>query len=454
MPPLTMQKKRLLQDLVDGLVVEGDLKKKDAEEFVRHFFKVIEEGLLADQLVKVNGLGVFKLIEVEARSSVDVNTGEPFLIKEHLKLSFIPDTALKDKVNKPFESYEPVQTASSNEPSDTLPSDTMPSDTLSSEDEESSDPNPSSFIPSEPINMKETIPDNHTDTPSVNEEPQAPTAPQKPLDLGLDEEDPFEPKEGEERQPTIQEMLAALKEENERQTPSESGKRGRSIVVIILIALGLLFLAGLIYWSMESNRKARQERALKEAMMEQLAVEVDPLTGQPTQDALDSLSILAAQENAATVKQPTQPSTTKPVVKPAPKPATSTAKPATTTTKPVATTPKAVSTATKPTTTASKPATTTPKTTTSTTTKTTSRPSEVTVKAGDRLTLLSEKYYGHKVFWVYIYLENKAKIADPNNVTAGTTIVLPKAHPTMMDPTNAEAVKKAEGIQQRILAQF
>ena len=70
------------------------------------------------------------------------------------------------------------------------------------------------------------------------------------------------------------------------------------------------------------------------------------------------------------------------------------------------------------------------------------------------MTLLSEKYYGHKVFWVYIYLENKAKIADPNNVTAGTTIVLPKAHPTMMDPTNAEAVKKAEGIQQRILAQF
>ncbi|NLT03143.1 MAG: HU family DNA-binding protein, partial [Bacteroidales bacterium] len=180
MPPLTMQKKRLLQDLVDGLVVEGDLKKKDAEEFVRHFFKVIEEGLLADRLVKVNGLGVFKLIEVEARSSVDVNTGEPFLIKEHLKLSFIPDTPLKEKINKPFESYEPVQTTS------------------------------------EPINMKETIPDNQTDTPSVNEEPQAPTAPQKPLDLGLDEEDPFEPKEGEERQPTIQEMLAALKEENER----------------------------------------------------------------------------------------------------------------------------------------------------------------------------------------------------------------------------------------------
>lgn len=415
MPPLTMQKKRLLQDLVDGLVVEGDLKKKDAEEFIRHFFKVIEEGLLADRLVKVNGLGVFKLIEVEARSSVDVNTGEPFLIKEHLKLSFIPDTPLKEKINKPFESYEPVQTTS------------------------------------EPINMKETIPDNHTDTPSVNEEPQAPTAPQKPLDLGLDEEDPFEPKEGEERQPTIQEMLAALKEENERQTPSESGKRGRSIVVIILIALGLLFLAGLIYWSMESNRKARQERALKEAMMEQLAVEVEPLTGQPTQNALDSLSILAAQETAATVKQPTQPSTTKPVekpvVKPAPKPATTTARPATTT-------PKAVSTATKPTTTASKPATTTPKTTTSTTTKTTFRPSEVTVKAGDRLTLLSEKYYGHKVFWVYIYLENKAKIADPNNVTAGTTLALPKPHPTMMDPTNAEAVKKAEGIQQRILAQF
>lgn len=412
-----MQKKRLLQDLVEGLAVDGNLKKKDAEDFVRHFFKVVEEGLLTDRSVKVNGLGTFKLIDVEARSSVDVNTGQAFLIKEHLKVSFVPDTELKDMVNKPFAAYEPMPT---------------PTPTASEA-------------------MKETQPD-HQELDEKPIRPQATPLDETPLGSTAAQakvpelDDPFDNVLADgERQPTIQEMLEALEQERQETPGGDNHKRRRSLWTIILITLGLFFLAGLIYWSIDSNQKARQERALKEQLMKQLVVDVEPLTAEPSQAALDSLAMLSGQVGAA-VKQVEKPT---PVVKPTPpKPAVTTAKPTVTPTKTTATT-------TKPsTTTASKPTAAPVATKTASTAKTTTTPTQVTVQAGDRLTQLAEKHYGHKVFWVYIYLENKDKIPDPNNVAAGTTLVLPKAHPTLMDPGNPEAIKRAEGVQQRILARY
>ena len=38
----------------------------------------------------------------------------------------------------------------------------------------------------------------------------------------------------------------------------------------------------------------------------------------------------------------------------------------------------------------------------------------VTIEPGTRLTLLAQKYYGNKVFWVYIYMANNKVIANPN----------------------------------------
>ena len=54
----------------------------------RLFFTLIEEALVRDRYVKIKGLGTFKLIEVNARESVDVNTGERIQIKRIYK-SFI-----------------------------------------------------------------------------------------------------------------------------------------------------------------------------------------------------------------------------------------------------------------------------------------------------------------------------------------------------------------------------
>ena len=58
--------------------------------------------------MKIKGLGTFKLVDVDSRESVNVNTGERFQIKGHTKVSFTPDTNLRDTINKPFAHFETV----------------------------------------------------------------------------------------------------------------------------------------------------------------------------------------------------------------------------------------------------------------------------------------------------------------------------------------------------------
>ena len=84
------------------------MTKKDAEAFVKEFFLLIEQALENEKTVKIKGLGTFKLVDVDSRESVNVNTGERFQIKGHTKVSFTPDTNLRDTINKPFAHFETV----------------------------------------------------------------------------------------------------------------------------------------------------------------------------------------------------------------------------------------------------------------------------------------------------------------------------------------------------------
>ena len=98
----------MIQDLADGLVLRRGLPKKDADVFVRSVFEIIGEYLQTDKIVKVKGLGTFKLVTVDSRESGDVNTGERIVIKEYTKINFTPDPVLRDAVNKPFAQFETV----------------------------------------------------------------------------------------------------------------------------------------------------------------------------------------------------------------------------------------------------------------------------------------------------------------------------------------------------------
>ena len=100
--------KTALQLIADTVAKKHKITVKDAEKFVSAMFDVMNEGLKTDKLVKVKGLGTFKVQAVKPRESVNVNTGERVLIEGHDKVSFTPDATMKELVNKPFAQFETV----------------------------------------------------------------------------------------------------------------------------------------------------------------------------------------------------------------------------------------------------------------------------------------------------------------------------------------------------------
>ena len=97
-----------ITDLASVLEEQHQLSKSEAEFFIPLLVDVLTTGLKADKQVKIKGLGTFKVTSVNARESVDVNTGERIIIEGREKISFTPEPVLRDKVNSPFEQFETV----------------------------------------------------------------------------------------------------------------------------------------------------------------------------------------------------------------------------------------------------------------------------------------------------------------------------------------------------------
>lgn len=100
--------KNSLTVLAQKLAEKTGISQQDAELFIRKMFEVVNEGLQADKQVKMKWLGTFKVTSVKDRESVDVNTGERIVIEGRDKISFTPDTILKEIINKPFAQFETV----------------------------------------------------------------------------------------------------------------------------------------------------------------------------------------------------------------------------------------------------------------------------------------------------------------------------------------------------------
>ena len=97
-----------VNELATKLIDRKGLSKKHAVSFVNDMFDIIQKGLEQDKAVKVKGFGTFKIINVDDRESINVNTGERVLIEGHSKITFTPDAVMKELVNKPFSQFETV----------------------------------------------------------------------------------------------------------------------------------------------------------------------------------------------------------------------------------------------------------------------------------------------------------------------------------------------------------
>ena len=95
-------------DLTRDVIAKYGLDKEAAERFVQQMFAVLRKGIEREKNVKVKSLGTFKITSVNARESVDVNTGERIVIEGRNKITFTPDVVLRDRVNSPFAQFETV----------------------------------------------------------------------------------------------------------------------------------------------------------------------------------------------------------------------------------------------------------------------------------------------------------------------------------------------------------
>lgn len=100
--------KTAIQMITSALAKQYKLSVADATAFVDAIFTIVSSELKSGRQVKIKGLGTFKVQSVKPRESVNVNTGERVLIKGHDKITFTPDTAMKELVNKPFSQFETV----------------------------------------------------------------------------------------------------------------------------------------------------------------------------------------------------------------------------------------------------------------------------------------------------------------------------------------------------------
>lgn len=94
-----MSEKITMQVMSDVLADRNGATKKFSENFLKAFFDTLTDGLDAEGVVKIKGLGTFKLVEVGERESVSVSTGERFLIPGYKKVNFIPEDSFNTSIS-------------------------------------------------------------------------------------------------------------------------------------------------------------------------------------------------------------------------------------------------------------------------------------------------------------------------------------------------------------------
>lgn len=476
-----MDKKLLFQDLVDALSESGEIRKKEADEFLKAFFDLLENGLLNEKLVKISNLGTFKLIEAEARNSVDVNTGESFLIKEHFKISFTPDQVLKDAVNKPFSAFEPVETNITddntanniivededfelpqtqslfqrdkiNEQNTELSINNMRSEAVYGGEDQLIENDPEAVLNTASVTDK-NIDENEisetglnfnfdSDAPEIidqNKKDEYEIINEISENCVVDEADSDIPEiafsqdnsfliSSEEYQKT-----ATLPDENQKSFKSDKeempflaedkinrkqrliiiGKRTRFIFFSIICIIGILILIWSIISNLEVQKDIDQKNKIKELYLKEQSVKKSPVSTD---------SVTGVQEDSLKTKKDT-------IIQKKNKEAIISDKQVEIETKKTESTKQNI-------------------------VNKNILPKTIIIHPGERLLDLSKKYYGNSVFWVYIYLDNKNVISDPNNVVVGTKILISKPDPSKINSNDPVSIDKAKKLQSSIFSEF
>lgn len=104
-----MDNKISLNSLASAIALSSGKTKKQSEDFLREFFRLVTESLVEGEAIKIKGLGTFKIVEVERRMGMNISTGQPQEIPAHKKVVFTPAKELASAINAPFEEFESME---------------------------------------------------------------------------------------------------------------------------------------------------------------------------------------------------------------------------------------------------------------------------------------------------------------------------------------------------------
>ena len=435
-----MNEKLNIQNLIEMLAEKHGMDKTDAESFVKEFFQLIEESLESDKYVKIKGLGTFKLIDVDSRESVNINTGERFEIQGHTKVSFTPEPTLKDLINKPFSHFETVVLND-----ETVLEDTAMGDNSEEEEKEENfvEPESSTVVVESQVVVQETAEVIEEKTENAEEElietveeqviqtveevvedikeqpvsEEAPSVYQAESILSSEEsvvseesnlavaesvipmdepvaEVPIEQKAQEELVPTYEVPEPPLPPVNKEDSSTMKFFIGIVVLVVLLCigAVTFMYYPDLLdRMSTPSTEKVADEKVEKPAAP---VVLTDSITRKDTTIVVTKKDTVAEIVTPKVVEEP------KPVVKqetPVVAPKKETKKAAATPFEPDSVNYKIVGT------------------------KTT-----YTIQEGETLTKVALRFYGTKALWPYIVKHNSGVIKNPDHVPYGTVIKIPE----------------------------
>ena len=491
-----MNNKLTIQELATLLSVKSGKDVYETERFIREFITVVSEGLFSDKMVKVKGLGTFKIVLVEDRESIHVNTGDRILIPAHYKCSFIPDNELKELVNRPFSIFEtteigdaasfqdmemaddsdeddvdsdlesdanedgedlslPKSSVTENRitglldkemteeladpedlpeihsPEEALTVDKQPNGQIDTVDSPVSDDSPEEV--SKPYNeetiemenpkeedtieVEDSIHMDETLSEEIDESPEADLAsevvdtipdsqaneltPEIESSSQIDNQDK-EKEQTENREEIIRAKLASLSAKDPvafvapEAKPKKRRKHGHTATktFFYIIVGGLLVTASVALFFYFQSLEVRNAVPI---MIESVSA-IPTETPAPTDSVFDESDSIPSNEKDSV--------------------------------------PEVVSE---------------PQGTMQTEQVKTKYMDTVVIQTGDRLTLISLKYYGHKIFWVYLYLANKESIPNPNSVAIGTQIHIPVPETYNIDANDEQSIRKAAALQTEIL---
>ena len=387
-----MNEKISFPDLVGLLYSKMNITKKEAETFLKEFFTVSTEIITSGEELRINGLGLFKPIWVEARGSINIQTGEPVEIPGHYKLSFIPDKVLREAVNAPFSSFS-VEVLNDHVPIEDMTA--VPSQDIDENNDICNTENVE-LQDSKEIREKEE-----------EDEPIEPAHEYIQEDKSADEESSESTVSSQEIEKFQEEIIqpesetkVEEKEEDCYEDYLRKSSSRKSFWWGVLSAFGIIIicLAGGIFFMGNDSPYVVKIGEYTLSLGKQ-SIDSRPMNNNPESVVLpENKDTLSEMEKDSVLKDSVI--SASPLAAPEVKPVIE------------------------------------------------------TIRSGVFLTTLARKYFGHKAFWVYIYEENKDVIKNPNQVPIGTRLTIPSASKYDIDANNRTSVEKAKALAAKIQSRY